>query len=84
MSKKQFKLQPQEAMDKRQKDGYIVPDRRLILDFNMHLHRGNEVVTRRCYTRADTIKEAEKLVASVAASLVKEDGWDSFDIEMAA
>ena len=71
-------------MDKRQKNGYIVPDTRLMFDFNMTLRKSGVESTRRCFTRADSIKEAESLVTAVAASIAKEDGWDSYEVAMAA
>lgn len=81
--KKRLDLRNGKEVDKYQKDGYIVPDRRLMFDFNMTLKKGGETVTRRCFTRADTIAEATNLVTAVAASIAKEDGWENYEIKMA-
>ena len=67
---------------KRMKNGYIVPDTRLPLEFHLILIRGGVEVKRRVSTRAETIREGFDLVSAVGASIVKEDQWDDHRVEM--
>lgn len=82
--KKRHDWRTGKEVDKYQKEGYIVPDRRLMFDFHMTLQKDGAKSVRRCFTRANTVKEAEGLVTAVAASIAKEDGWDSYEVAMAA
>jgi len=70
--------------DKYLKQGYIVPDRRYFFDFKLRLVKAGEEKVRTGYTRADTIKEAMNSLEAVAASLAKEEAWESYKIELAA
>ena len=61
--------------------GYIVPDMRLQVDFHLTLVKGMTKKTRKVSTRADTIAKARGLVEQVAADLVREEGWDCYQLE---
>lgn len=76
------KLRQIGGVDKYVRDGMIVPDMRIPVDFILTLVKGESRIERKCYTRADTVGGAEKLVRQVASAIVSEDGYDFYEVKL--